>query len=134
MERLHTNILYTADVHKENGRYWANFVEIPEAFSEADTKEALYENLIEALDVHILSLIDLGEDYPEPLNNAEDEVKGDFYMTIPMSLDRIIHSKSPKYDRRNVTIPHYLNKLAKERNIEVSKVLREALEKELLHN
>ncbi|MCU7557443.1 type II toxin-antitoxin system HicB family antitoxin [Macrococcus capreoli] len=130
---MHNYMLYTADVRKENNRYWANFVEIPEAFSEAETKEELYSGLVEALDVHILSLIDLGEAYPEPINDAAAKVEGDFYMTIPMSVDRIIHSKSPKYDRRNVTIPHYLNELAKSRNIEVSKVLREALEKELLH-
>lgn len=131
---MYNNLLYTADVRQENDRYWANFVEIPEAFSEAESKEQLYEGLLEALDLHILSLIELGEQYPEPLKNAEKKIEGDFYMTIPMSLERIIHNKTPKYDRKNVTIPHYLNQLAKSRNIEVSKVLREALEKELLHN
>jgi len=130
---MNNNLLYTADVHKENDRYWANFVEIPEAFSEAGSKEQLYNNLLESLDLHILSLIELGEDFPDPIKDAEKKIIGDFYMTIPMSLDRIIHKKTPKFDRKNVTIPHYLNKLAKSQNIEVSKVLREALEKELLH-
>lgn len=53
------------------------------------------------------------------------------YITVDMDLYR---QKYLKTVRKNVTIPAYLNNIAKERKINVSKVLTDALKKEFQVN
>lgn len=87
MQKQNSTVMYTADVHEENNRLWANFVEFPEAFTEADNEKDLYDNLINLLKTHVSGLHSLNKPIPVPLKNAEKKLTGDFYMKIPLNLE-----------------------------------------------
>ncbi|QYG30077.1 type II toxin-antitoxin system HicB family antitoxin [Mammaliicoccus sciuri] len=125
-------LIFTADVRKEGKVYWANFVEAREAFTQADSKEELYENLKDSIETHISGLSLTDQDFPSPIENAENYIEGDFAVLVPIDIGRLLHEQHPTYAKRSVTVPTYLNKLAKENKVNVSEVLRVALEKELI--
>lgn len=89
MQKQDVPIMYTADVHEENNRLWANFVKFPEAFTEADNEKDLYDNLINLLKTHVSGLHSLNEPIPIPLNNAEKKLTGNFHMKIPLNLKKL---------------------------------------------
>lgn len=126
-------VIYTADVVRDNdsGAYVADIVEYKEAITHAETKEELLNNLQEALESIIIDSIAHGEPLRSPIDNAEEMVEG-MAMLIPIDIDKVMHEANPKYDRRNITLPAYLNDYAKKEKIDVSKLAREALERELI--
>lgn len=89
MQKQNSTVMYTADVHNENDRLWANFVEFPEAFTEAANKEDLYDNLVNLLKIHVSGLHSLNEPIPVPLKNAEKKLTDDFHMKIPLNLKKL---------------------------------------------
>lgn len=44
---------YTAIVHEEDGRYWAEVPELPGCLTEADTLDELRDNLREAISLYL---------------------------------------------------------------------------------
>lgn len=69
--------------------------------------------------------------YPKPSNPKDITLKdGEFlvYISVDLAEFRLKYSRTV---RKNVTIPEYLNVMAKERKINVSQVLTEALRAKL---
>lgn len=53
-----------------------------------------------------------------------------FVSLVGIDMNEFVKKSENKTVRKNVTLPSYLNEMAKSRNINVSKILKEALEKE----
>ena len=52
-------------VHKEEGRYWASFPELPGCFTRGDTLDDLRKNALEAVTGHLEALQEEGRPLPE---------------------------------------------------------------------
>ena len=75
------------------------------------------------------------EDYVKDLcdNDIElkDTLKKSFKSYVGLNFQKYLKDVNVKLIRKNVTIPSWLNEVAKRNNINFSKILQEALEKEL---
>lgn len=125
---MKTKLVYpiiATECNDEDGHYFvATSPNIPGMVTQGDT---LAELAYQAEDA-IATMLD-GEKYPE----VEDASKWDLennqhivYITVDMA--KWLNSKTV---RRNITVPQYLNDLAKERGINVSRLATEALKAEL---
>ena len=66
------------------------------------------------------------------LEDDEDvDLSRSFISLVGMDMDEYVRKSENKTIRRNVSIPSYLNELAKKQNINVSQLLQDALKKEL---
>lgn len=117
--------IIATEYNDEDGHYFvATSPNIPGMVTQGDT---LAELAYQAEDA-IATMLD-GEKYPE----VEDASKWDLennqhivYITVDMA--KWLNSKTV---RRNITVPQYLNDLAKEQGINVSRLATEALKAEL---
>lgn len=125
---MKTKLVYpiiATEYNDEDGHYFvATSPNIPGMVTQGDT---LAELAYQAEDA-IATMLD-GEKYPE----VEDASKWDLennqhivYITVDMA--KWLNSKTV---RRNITVPQYLNDLAKEQGINVSRLATEALKAEL---
>lgn len=59
-------IRYTMIVERDGDGYSAHFPDLPGCFTQGDTLDDLYNNAVDAIDVHIQALRDTGHPIPEP--------------------------------------------------------------------
>lgn len=116
----------------EDGHYFTvTSPNIDGMVTEGTTRE---EAAMEAIDA-IATMLD-GEEYPEPQDTATWSLEPNetiVYITVNMTQwyqekARLLKTKTI---RRTITLPEYLNDLAKESGINVSRVASEALEQKL---
>ena len=62
---------------------------------------------------------------------VEEALKNSFKSLVGLDFQKYLKEVNVKSIRKNVTIPSWLNEVAKRNNINFSKVLQEALEREL---
>jgi len=101
---------------------------IPGMVTEGDTRANAAKEAIDA----IATMID-GEPYPAPQDPASWPLKANesiVYVTVDMGrwLLEKARTRNTKTVRRTITVPQYLNDLAKKRHINVSRLTTEALE------
>ena len=123
-------ILYPAIFHREKGGYWVSFPDIPGCLTDGDTLQEAYDNALDALGLYIEDI--KAEDYPVinekhmPKNLKKNE------MLVLVDFDPVVymrkHSKSVK---KTLTIPAWLNAIGEKQKINFSKVLQNALLREL---
>ncbi|WP_311678595.1 type II toxin-antitoxin system HicB family antitoxin [Sneathia vaginalis] len=80
-----------------------------------------------------INKIDVEEFMKKELNSTDEEIKNAKYFKtlVPIDYYRFLKLSDKKIIRKNVSIPRWLNKIGKRNNINFSKVLKEALMKEL---
>ena len=108
------------------------FPDIPGCISEAQSDEEAMNNAAEALELWLAANELDGEPIPDPsqlLNIATNH--NERAVLIVADMIRARREISPKYIRKNLTIPEWLNKKAIEADINFSKVLQEALKEKL---
>ncbi|KRK32592.1 hypothetical protein FC07_GL002019 [Loigolactobacillus bifermentans DSM 20003] len=120
-----------AEYHDDGDYFTVTSPNIPGMVTQGDTRQ---EAAIEAVDA-IATMLD-GETYPaaqDPKDWSLAANESIVYITVNMSdwyreKERALKTKTV---RRTITLPEYLNDLAKERQVNVSRIVREALEKVL---
>lgn len=125
---MKTKLVYpiiATEYNDEDGHYFvATSPNIPGMVTQGDT---LAELAYQAEDA-IATMLD-GEKYPEVEDASKWGLENNqhiVYITVDMA--KWLNSKTV---RRNITVPQYLNDLAKERGINVSRLATEALKAEL---
>ena len=103
---------------------------IPGMVTEGDTRADAAEEAIDA----IATMID-GEPYPKPQDPASWPLQRNesiVYVTVDMARWQLekARNRNTKTVRRTITVPQYLNDLAKIRHVNVSRLTTEALERE----
>lgn len=132
MDKLLSFPTIFAEHNDEDGHYFTVYSpNIPGMVTEGDTRE---KAAIEAVDA-IATMLD-GEVYPAVQDPSTWELKDNesiAYITVNMSQWYIEKARilKRKTIRKTITIPEYLNDMAKERGLNVSRIASEALEKEL---
>lgn len=112
------NYVYPAKVKFESGVYKITFPDFPEmTVVEESSKEEVIHSAQESLALEILDYESRGQELPEPAQNMEDVI----YIHIWMPYFR--NAAKEIYVKKNVTIPQWLDILAKESNVNYSAAL-----------
>lgn len=116
----------------DDGGYEVNFPDIPNCFTCGDN---LDHSIYMAKDVLGLMLFDMEEEkqtIPEPSEPLQIKVNpNEFLMAIEVYMPLVRNAINNKAEKKTLTIPHWLNKLAMDNKINFSQVLQTALKKEL---
>lgn len=117
---------------KNDDNYEVEFPDIENCFTYAESFEEASYN---AKDILGLILFDMEEDcisIPNASEPTEIETNSNqFLMPIEVYMPLVRDDLNNKTDRKTLTIPHWLNKLATEKQINFSQLLQLALKKEL---
>lgn len=120
------NLSYPAIIHHEDDSYWIEFPDLEGCQTFADTLEDVFTEAKEALGAYCCALADEKKILPNPSDISLIKHSGD---------DILAMVEVPKLKQRSVkktlTIPSWLDKAAQERHINFSKVLQDALVKQL---
>ena len=122
--------IYPAIIYKEDDGYWGEFPDLDGAVSEGDSYLETADNLEEALNGYISSVLDRGLKLSKAsvdLSEINKEKSGEIIL-IKTDIDL---NKANKSVKKTLTIPHWLNEEAKKADINFSQILQEALVKKL---
>ena len=121
------NFIYPCVIHCEEDGYWSEFVDFKGCFSEVDTLEEILSNSKEALQSIILYNIEEKKSLPTPtpIKNIIEEQN-----TFKTYIDCKILGNT-KLVKKTLSIPEWVNNIGIEKGLNFSKVLTDAIIKEL---
>lgn len=113
--------------------YYGQVPGFEEIFTDGVNVDEIENNLIEIMALTIQSYIDDDIDYFEKLkqNNNFNNEENKEIIYISFFLPYEISKTKDIYEKKTLTVPVWLNILAKQKNINFSRVLQEGLKKEL---
>jgi predicted RNase H-like HicB family nuclease len=122
---MNDELIYPAIFTKEEDGFTVTFPDVPLAVTEGDTVKEAFIYAQEALEGALEIMDEQGLDLPNPSDVTD--LTGDYVLLVPA--DMIAYRKrNSKVVRRNVTVPDYLDALAKRHGDNVSEILSKALE------
>lgn len=125
--------IYPAIFHRaEEGGYWIEFPDLQGANTQGETLEECLYMAKDCLAGYMSILEKEDKKITEANIPYQGQIeKGDFVQLIEVYMPPYRDEYENKVERRNVTIPRWLNRLAKEKNINCSSLLVAALKKHL---
>lgn len=126
-------MIYPAIFHPEaDGGYSVDFPDLLGCVTEGDTLIEAVAMAEDALGIYLYSLKEDKEPYPTPSDPATIKTKDGSFISL-VEYDEIEYLKRTDNHaiKKTLTIPAWMDTMAKERNINFSKVLQNALKKEL---
>lgn len=127
-----SKMFYPAIFHNEGGAYWAEFPDLPGCFTDGDTVEEVLSMAKEAMEGYLFSMKDHGEAFPTPSNPASIKTSGsDFVSLVEYDEASYIRRQDARAVKKTLTIPRWLDTLAKEHNLKLSNLLQNAIRREL---
>lgn len=126
-------MIYPAVFHPEaEGGYSVDFPDLLGCVTEGDTLVEAVAMAEDALGIYLYSLKVDKEPYPTPSDPAGIKVENGSFISL-VEYDEIAYIKRTdnRAVKKTLTIPAWMDIMAKERNINFSNVLQKALRKEL---
>lgn len=123
-------LTYPAIFHHENESYWVEFPDLIGCNSFGDTAEETLKAAQEALEGYALTLLEEGKKLPEPSDITNIQIDENSFTSF-VQTDLSAYLNNSKAVKKNLTIPEWLNNQAVANGINFSKVLQEALIKQL---
>lgn len=124
-------------VFEWNGiEYTVQFPDFPDLYTHGETIEDAFEMAQEVLEGYLVLLELQEKEIPIPMPirelNAKIKRSEDVNLFIIKANTKIAKARNKQnYDRKSVTVEHYLNVLAAEKNINLSKALNDLLREKL---
>lgn len=125
--------IYAALFGHENGKVFVSFPDLPGCVTSGETMTEAYEMASDAANLWMTSTIeDLHNPAPEatPIEQIECP-EGSRVMLIQIDTEDYLKQTETKAVRRTVSIPAWMDKIAQNQGISLSKVLQEALKSQL---
>ena len=119
------NYVYPAIVRKMGEEIEVSFLDFPDLIAVADDENEIIRAAQEVLALTILDYVDQGKKLPEPSMASGNII----YIHVWMPYFK--NTTKENYVKKSVTIPQWLDILAKERNINFSAALVKGVKKEL---
>ena len=108
------------------------FPDLPGCFTCGDTEEDAFKMAKEAMALHLYGLEQENEEIPEPSKVSEIQTENNQVIVfIEVWMPPFRHEMENKAVKKTLTIPKWLDDLAKEHNVNYSQILQEALKKHL---
>lgn len=118
--------LYPMTFEYEGDNIIIHSVDIPEAYSDANTINEAYKNAKEVLQLSLKSRLQDNDEIPVPSDIRKLKANNGF-----VSLVEVVCESKIKYDKKTLTVPRDLNKMAKKAGINFSQLLQKAILEEL---
>lgn len=128
-----SKLFYPAVFHPEEvGGYSVDFPDLLGCVTEGDTLAEAIKMAEDALGIYLYSLKEDKETAPTPSDPADIKTEGRDFVSL-VEYDEIAYLKRTDNHavKKTVTIPSWLDTIARERNVNFSNVLQNALRKEL---
>lgn len=126
-------LIYPAVFHPEDvGGYSVDFPDLLGCVTEGDTLEEAIRMAEDALGIYLYSLKEDGEAAPEPSDPADIKLSGRDFVSL-ISYDEVAYLKRTDSHsvKKTLTIPAWMDTLARESNLNFSNVLQNAIRREL---
>lgn len=123
-------LTYPALFHNESGSYWVEFPDLPGCSTFGDTAEETLKMAQEALEGYALTLLENGEKLPKASDISEIKADANSFTSF-VQTDLSAYLNNSKAVKKTLTIPEWLNNQAVASGINFSKVLQDALIKQL---
>ncbi|AMQ21668.1 type II toxin-antitoxin system HicB family antitoxin [Anoxybacillus geothermalis] len=108
------------------------FPDLPGCFTCGDTEEDAFKMAKEAMALHLYGLEQENEEIPEPSKVSEIQTENNQVIVfIEVWMPPFRHEMENRAVKKTLTIPKWLDDLAKEHNVNYSQILQEALKKHL---
>lgn len=108
------------------------FPDLPGCFTCGDTEEEAFKMAKEAMALHLYGLEQENEEIPQPSKVSEIQTENNQVIVfIEVWMPPFRHEMENKAVKKTLTIPKWLDDLAREHNVNYSQILQEALKKHL---
>ncbi len=123
-------VVYPVILSKEANGY---FVTIPDfdANTEGETLEDAIFMARDAIGILGIEMEDEGEQLPEPFSRTYEKELGDQEALIDIDFEEYRKKHDNRTVKKNCTIPYYLNAQAEKAGINFSRLLQDAIKREL---
>lgn len=126
------NYIYPVILQKEEEMYLVTFPDFPGQMTEANTEEEAVVAAQEVLALCIIDNEDLGKENPEPKKQEDITLEeGQKLIYLHMWMPYFRQVQKIVYVKKTLTIPKWIDEMAKTKNINFSSVLLKGLKKEL---
>ncbi len=126
------NYIYPVVLQKEGGGYLITFPDFPGQMTEAETEEEAIIAAQEVLALNISENEDLGQENPKPVKQEDIELgKGQKLVYVHVWMPYFRQVQKVVYVKKTLTIPKWIDEMAKAKNVNFSSVLVKGLKKEL---
>lgn len=126
-------LIYPAVFHPEDvGGYSVDFPDLLGCVTEGDTLEEAIRMAEDALGIYLYSLKEDGEEAPKASDPADIKVSGRDFISL-ITYDEVAYLKRTDNHsvKKTLTIPAWMDTLARENNLNFSNVLQNAIRREL---
>lgn len=122
---MKNNYTYPAKIKKEKKEIILEFIDFPDLAASAEDGDELIESAQEVLALTILDLISQGKELPKASALAEGAVYVNIWLPYYKNMAKEV------YVKKTVTIPQWLDLLAKENHVNFSACLVKGIKEEL---
>ena len=126
------NYIYPVILQKEENCYLVTFPNFPEQMTQADTEEKAIVAAQEVLSLCIADNEDSKQKNPEPKKQEEIELEeGCKLVYVHVWMPYFRHIQKAVYVKKTLTIPKWLDEMAKKQDVNFSAILVKGLKQEL---
>lgn len=129
---MREDYIYPIKVKEEGDAFLITFPDFPDQMTDADDESEVVRSAQEVLALCIMDNENQGVENPEPSKESEIQlVKGERIVYVHLWMPYFRNITKEIYVKKTLTIPQWLDLLAKDKNVNFSAVLVSGLKQEL---
>jgi toxin-antitoxin system, antitoxin component, hicB family len=128
---MKSRLLYPCIVKKEDGIFYANFLDFEGCFTDGETLEEVVINAKDVLSGTLFTMAKHNIQFPSSENKKIDLKDGEFLIYIDVWISPILEKAKNQSIKKTLTIPKWLNDEAEKHSLNFSNILQTALKETL---
>ena len=128
---MKSRLLYPCIVKKEDGIFYANFLDFEGCFTDGETLEEVVINAKDVLSGTLFTMAKHNIPFPSSENKKINLKDGEFLIYIDIWISPILEKAKNQSIKKTLTIPKWLNDEAEKHSLNFSNILQPALKETL---
>ena len=128
---MKSRLLYPCIVKKEDGIFYANFLDFEGCFTDGETIEEVVINAKDVLSGTLFTMAKHNIPFPSSENKKINLKDGEFLIYIDVWISPILEKAKNQSIKKTLTIPNWLNDEAEKHSLNFSNILQTALKETL---
>ena len=128
---MKSRLLYPCIVKKEDGIFYANFLDFEGCFTDGETLEEVVINAKDVLSGTLFTMAKHNIPFPSSENKKIDLKDGEFLIYIDVWISPILEKAKNQSIKKTLTITKWLNDEAEKHSLNFSNILQTALKETL---
>ena len=128
---MKSRLLYPCIVKKEDGIFYANFLDFEGCFTDGETLEEVVINAKDVLSGTLFTMAKHNIPFPSSENKKINLKDGEFLIYIDVWISPILEKAKNQSIKKTLTIPKWLNDEAEKHSLNFSSILQTALKETL---